>query len=143
MTIETIALRGASVEVVVPGDAVGDAMTILRYTAPPNFVGARPHRHTVTVEVFQVIEGVLTVQLAGSELSLGAGDTVAVPTDTVHGFRNDTAAPAVFLVVAAPAGLERFLRELAPLILEQSTWPPEDPAPFVELGLRHDQLPPG
>lgn len=142
MTIETIALRGARAEVLVPGESAGNAFTILRYTAPPKFVGGPPHRHAVTVEAFHVLDGALTVLLDGAELLLQRGDIIAVPTGSVHAFRNDSTEPAVFLVIAAPPGLECFLRELADLISEQTTWPPKDTAPFATLGLRHDQLPP-
>jgi quercetin dioxygenase-like cupin family protein len=142
VTIETISLRGAHAEVLVPGASAGNAFTILRYTAPPEFVGGPPHRHAATVEAFHVLEGALTVLLDGAERVLQRGDTIAVPSGSVHAFRNDATEPAVFLVIAAPPGLEVFLRELADLIAEQTTWPPRDSAPFARLGLRHDQLPP-
>ena len=101
-----------------------------------------PHRHALTVEVFHVLDGSLTVQLADSEVTLGAGDTISVPTETVHSFRNDTAEPAVFLVIATPPGLEQFLRELVALLAERGPGAPPDPDRLAELARRFDQLPP-
>jgi quercetin dioxygenase-like cupin family protein len=141
VTVDEISLRGAVVETLVRGEDVNDLFALLRYTAPPAFVGAPLHRHAVTAEAFHVLDGEVTVELDGKVSVLSAGDTATVPIGSVHGFRNASDRPATFLVVAAPPGLERFLRELAALIAASPEWPPADRTALVSLNARYDQIP--
>lgn len=141
MTVERIELRGAEVQVLVDGSS-GGPFTMLRYTAPPGFVGPPPHRHAATTEAFLLLEGELTVLLDEEEVLLQSGKTVLVGVGRVHSFANRGAFPASFLVVAAPPGLESFLRELAVLITAAPQWPPSDRSALDALSRRYDQLPP-
>jgi quercetin dioxygenase-like cupin family protein len=138
---ELIALRGAAVEVLVDGSG-GGPFTMLRYTAPPDFVGPPPHRHALTTEAFHVVEGALTVILDGEVAELQAGETALIEVGKVHSFANRRDSQTVFLVVAAPPGLEAFLRELARLIAGAPEWPPADRTALDALSRRYDQLPP-
>jgi hypothetical protein len=79
VTVDEISLRGAVVETLVRGEDVNDLFALLRYTAPPAFVGAPLHRHAVTAEVFHVLDGEVTVELDGKVSVLSAGDTATVP----------------------------------------------------------------
>jgi putative monooxygenase len=115
---------------------------MLQYTAPPAFVGPPPHRHAVTTEAFHVVEGALTVDLDNEVSVLGPGDTAVADVGRVHSFANEGSVPAVFFVVAAPPGLESFLRELAALIAASPEWPPSDRSILDVLSRRYDQLPP-
>lgn len=141
MTVERIELRGAEVQVLVDGSN-GGPFTMLQYTAPPDFVGPPRHRHAATTEAFHVLEGELTVLLDEEEVLLQAGKTVLVEVGRVHSFANQGTIPASFLVVAAPPGLESFLRELAALIAAAPEWPPSDRSALDALSRRYDQLPP-
>lgn len=140
MTVESVDLRGATAEVLVRGDATAGGFTLIRYTAPPRFVGGPRHRHAVTAEAFHVLAGTLTVELDDATLTLGAGETVAAPPGAVHAFRNDGDLPATFLVVATPPGLDRFLVELSAVIAGSSTWPPRDRSALDDLCAQYDQL---
>lgn len=142
MTSDLIELRGATAEVLVDGDASGGGFSLIRYTAPPQFVAGPPHRHAVTAEAFHVLSGTLTVELDDVTLVLEEGESVALAPGAVHAFRNDSARPVTMLVIAAPPGLERFLAELSALIAVSPTWPPTDRATLDELCARFDQLPP-
>jgi hypothetical protein len=66
-------------------------------------------------------------------MSLHPGEWATVATENDHAFRNETARPAIFLVVAAPAGLDEFLRQLAALIDGSRSWPPSDRAALEAL----------
>jgi hypothetical protein len=72
VTVDEINLRGAIVETLVRGEHVSDLFTLLRYTAPPAFVGAPLHRHAVTAEAFHVVDDELTIELDGEVTVLGA-----------------------------------------------------------------------
>jgi oxalate decarboxylase/phosphoglucose isomerase-like protein (cupin superfamily) len=47
--------------------------------------------------------------------TLGAGDFALAPPGTVHAFANESESPVRMLNVLAPAGFERYLKELSAL----------------------------
>lgn len=71
--------------------------------APGDAHASEPHV-AGTRELFFVIEGEVTLAVAGQEAVLRAGDAIAIPGDAVHGYRNDGTTPARFaLTVFEPA----------------------------------------
>ena len=62
------------------------------------------HLHPAQDERFTVLEGEVTVKLAGEERTLGAGDVLEVPSGTPHGFWNAAEAPARLRWETTPAG---------------------------------------
>ncbi|WP_285712707.1 cupin domain-containing protein [Erythrobacter oryzae] len=83
-----------------------------RCTLPPRGEGAPLHKHDTMTETFAVESGVLEVSLAnGRRILLRAGEAIAIPPGTPHGFRNPGDAPVTFLTTADEGeGLETFLR---------------------------------
>ena len=63
-------------------------------------------------EAFFVLEGEVSVTVAGQQRSLRTGQLLHAPRDVPHHFTNPAAAPARLLVWAVPAGLEKFFAEL-------------------------------
>src|SRR4051794_33282476 len=62
----------------------------------PGRDGADPHIHRHHHDIFYVLEGELTLKLAGGEeRRAGAGTLVCVPPLVVHGFRNGSDASEV------------------------------------------------
>ena len=47
-----------------------------------------PHRHPAAEESYEIIAGELEVQVDGDWSTVTAGETVVVPPDTAHAFRN-------------------------------------------------------
>jgi hypothetical protein len=67
---------------------------------------------------------------------------VRVPPGVVHRFSNPTEEPARFLGLIVPGGFEQYWVELAELMANEPTWPPEDPARVLALMARYDTFPP-
>jgi quercetin dioxygenase-like cupin family protein len=82
-------------------------------TIVPGFPGPPPHRHERLVDMFYVLEGVLTVRLGEATHELGAGSFVCVPAGVVHTFSNPSDSPVRFLNFNTPAGWENYMRDLA------------------------------
>lgn len=61
------------------------------------------HVHRRVENVYVVLEGVLRVRVADSEVELARGDALFVPPGTPHSATNPTAREAVVLEVYAPA----------------------------------------
>src|SRR4051794_26298654 len=80
----------------------GGAYSILRYTLPPQRMGAPAHYHMNITESFYVLEGKLTM-LQGKDWNVfGRDSLITVLPKEIHGFRNDQDEPAVFLVTSTP-----------------------------------------
>jgi quercetin dioxygenase-like cupin family protein len=69
--------------------------------------GPPPHIHTREVESFYVIEGEIAFTLAEGRHVARAGTFLTIPIGTLHGFNNESGAPARMLIWVAPAGLEQ------------------------------------
>src|SRR6202020_1826658 len=102
---------------------VGDTYTILvsgadtagRYTliymhVPPGG-GPPPHRHDFE-EMFTILDGEIELTFRGVSVVAAAGDTVNVPANAPHVFRNVSERPARLLCLCSPAGQEEFFKEV-------------------------------
>ena len=82
------------------------------WTLPPG-LSTGLHVHHVQEETFYVLEGEFSI--AGADHNnqvVQAGDTVHIPADEPHGYRNVGASTGRFLAILAPADLDDFFREL-------------------------------
>lgn len=82
-------------------------------TIAPGFPGPPPHRHEQLVDMFYVLDGVLTVRLGEETHELEAGSFVCVPAGVVHTFSNPSDSQVRFLNFNTPAGWENYMRDLA------------------------------
>jgi quercetin dioxygenase-like cupin family protein len=90
--------------------------------------GPPPHRHDFE-EMFTVLEGEVAVTFRGETIALRRGETINVPANAPHAFRNASDAPARLLCLCAPAGQEEMFLEIGvPLATRTSAPPPPDPA---------------
>ncbi len=114
---------------------VGDTYTILvsgadtagRYTlidmhVPPGG-GPPPHRHDFE-EMFTVLEGEIELAFRGVSATATAGDTINVPANAPHVFRNVSARPARLLCLCSPAGQEEFFKEVGVPVAHRTEAPP-------------------
>jgi quercetin dioxygenase-like cupin family protein len=98
---------------------VGDTYTILltgkdtagRYClidmhVPPGG-GPPPHRHDFE-EMFTILEGEIEVAFRGAKSVVRAGETVNIPANAPHAFRNRSERPGRLLCLCSPAGQEEF-----------------------------------
>ena len=114
---------------------VGDTYTILvsgadtagRYTlidmhVPPGG-GPPPHRHDFE-EMFTILDGEIELTFRGVTAVARAGDTVNVPANAPHVFRNAADHPARLLCLCSPAGQEDFFREVGVPVAHRTEPPP-------------------
>ena len=113
---------GAEAEQAVTGPG-----TIGRFVAPGSVTQGR----------FGLYEWRMAACAGGGWVDASAGDFLHVPEGGVHGFRNDSDAPATMLILFAPgAPRETYFRELADIsssgrVLSDEEW--------TDLFARHDQ----
>jgi quercetin dioxygenase-like cupin family protein len=107
------------VHIHVDGGSSGGALALLeergrRGDMPPL------HVHRRDDEAFYVLEGELTLFVAGEQIALGPGQAAHAPRDVPHTYRVESE-EARWLVITTPAGFDGFVREVA------------EPAPAQEL----------
>lgn len=71
------------------------------------------HVHHDEDEAFYVLAGELAVVLDGTWLTAGPGTYVYGPRNIPHGFKVVGTTPVRMLLLCAPAGFERFVRDLS------------------------------
>ncbi len=104
-------------------------------TVPPGFPGPVRHRHAQMIDIFYVLEGELTFDLAGEQRTLGTGGFMLVPPGVVHTFANRGSVPARVLNILQPSGLEQYLKEAFKRMAEGH---PRSPSEMAEIAARYD-----
>ena len=90
------------------GEETGGAYAMFEIITPPRDPGPPPHTHTLEDEAFYVLEGEHIVIIDGEQHRGGPGSWFFGPRGKPHAFRNDSDAPTRVLLIASPAGVERF-----------------------------------
>jgi quercetin dioxygenase-like cupin family protein len=139
---ETLTGMGVTMTLRTTGAQSAGQWLVIEYTAPPQFSGPPPHWHKIMTEIFYVLEGTLTLSAGDETIQAGPGGYAFVPPGTVHGFSNQTDAPARYLLIASPAGLENYFAELKAMLEEEPAWPPQDMSKLVALMARYDTFAP-
>jgi len=76
-------------------------LSVIEERVPPGASEVR-HVHHSARQLFYLLAGQLTIDRAGDQLTLSAGDALEIPPTVPHLVRNDGEAHAVFLVISAP-----------------------------------------
>ncbi len=114
---------------------VGDTYTILLSGAdtagrfclidmhvPPGG-GPPPHRHDFE-EAFTVLVGEIELTFRGATSVARAGETVNIPANAPHQFKNVAGAPVRLLCICSPAGQEEFFLTIGQKVETRTTPPP-------------------
>ena len=114
---------------------VGDTYTILvsgadtdgRYAlidmhVPPGG-GPPPHRHDFE-EMFAILDGEIELTFRGVSAVATAGETINVPANAPHVFRNVSERAARLLCLCSPAGQEEFFKEVGVPVAHRTEAPP-------------------
>jgi len=90
----------------------------------PHGGGPPPHRHDFE-ETFSILEGELEFTFRGTALVLRAGETVNIPANAPHQFRNSSAEAVRLLCICSPAGQEEFFLSVGVAVPTRTTPPPK------------------
>ena len=122
---ETIRFLGGLVTIKTTGEEAGGAFSLAEHLMPAGFA-APPHVHRREDEVLYVLEGEVSFTTEGRTIRGGPGTYVYLPRDIPHAYAVGDDAPARLLVLTAPAGFERFCREVGTPVPqgEESLAPP-------------------
>ncbi len=105
---------GEIITIKVAGEDTDGLYTILQEVSPPQ--GGPPlHLHHREDEAFYVLEGEYEVQCGENKIRAVPGSFILAPREIPHTFRNIGSGPSKVLVIATPAGIEKFFEELSEL----------------------------
>jgi mannose-6-phosphate isomerase-like protein (cupin superfamily) len=104
-------LLGDLYTILVTGAESGGAYAMAESLTRPDS-GPPPYIHLREDADFYIIEGELSVTVAGRTILATAGDFLHVPKGTVHSYRNTGKTHARHLVILTPPGFEEFFLRL-------------------------------
>jgi quercetin dioxygenase-like cupin family protein len=105
---------GGALTFKVRGEESNGAMTVLESSPAPG-EGPPFHVHAGMDEVVYVLEGTMRIKLHDEVRDAPAGTCAFIPRGAPHTWQNVGDAPARFLAVLTPSGLERFFEHFAQL----------------------------
>jgi len=130
------------------GEDTGGAFALIEVLVPSQS-GPPPHRHRREDEAFYVLEGEFEVYVDDQRLVAGPGSWVTLARGSLHHFKNIGPAPARMLILATPAGLDRFFleagREATDTSPESGAATPEDTVKLLAVAPKYGieiELPP-
>ena len=114
---KTVMLFGVRFSYKVETAHSGGTLAVMEVEIPPRTL-VKPHNHTREDEFSLVLEGTVGVRVGDRELTAGPGSYLVKPRHTPHAMWNATSASARVVEILAPAGLEAYFEELAPILSE-------------------------
>lgn len=114
--------NGTRVRYLASGAATGGLFGLFRWEMGPAASGPGPHFHRTIAESFYILDGAMRLFDGRAWIDASPGDWLHVPPGGIHGFRNESGAPATMLIHFAPGapregyfeGLARFARDGQP-----------------------------
>ena len=109
-TLPHVSVVGGVYTVLVSGRQSAGRYAVIDMYVPPGG-GPPPHRHDFE-EMFHVLEGTVEVMFRGVKSLARAGETISIPANAPHAFKNVSSSPARLLCSVSPAGEDEFFLEI-------------------------------
>jgi len=106
-------LGSIGVRFMIGGSEAGERFSLVEHAMSARALAAPLHLHTREDEYSFVLEGRMGALLGDEVVEAGPGDLVFKPRNQWHTFWNAGDEPCRILEIIAPAGFERFFRELS------------------------------
>lgn len=127
--------NGNTVHYLATGASTAGGFGLYRWVMGPEVSGPDPHYHRSISESFFILEGTMRIYDGTRWIETRPGDFVHVPAGGIHGFRNESGAPASMLLHFAPgAPREGYFEGLASFAVSGR---PSDEE-LADFYLRHD-----
>jgi quercetin dioxygenase-like cupin family protein len=135
---ETITMGALTLNFLRSKDETGGSLDMFEMIAQPNGRMPVPHYHESWDETIYGLSGTTTWRVDGKDIAVTPGETVFIPRGIVHGFSNNSGAPASCLCTLTPGVLgPGYFREIAATLGGGAP----DPAKMKEIMLRHGLIP--
>ncbi|MEV4630334.1 cupin domain-containing protein [Micromonospora sp. NPDC049523] len=134
-----VAVAGNTYTILVAGEQTAGRYCLIDMRVPPGG-GPPPHRHDFE-EMFTVLDGAVEFTFRGERTVARAGETVNIPANAPHFFRNSSGEPAHMLCMCTPAGQDEFFQRVGDRVDGPTTPAPKlDEAQQKQRGERAGRL---
>jgi len=117
-----ISIAGDTYTILVAGKDTAGRYCLIDMVVPPGG-GPPPHRHDFE-EMFTLLEGEIEFTFRGATSIVRAGETVNIPANAPHSFRNASGHPVRLLCMGSPAGLDEFFMLVGDPVESRTSPPP-------------------
>ncbi len=117
-----LSIAGGTYTLLVTGSDTARQYCLIEMLVPPN-AGPPPHRHDFE-EMFTLLEGELEFVFRGSKNKVVAGQTVNIPANAPHSFKNVGSESARMLCMCTPAGQDDFFLAVGDRVPDRTSAPP-------------------
>jgi mannose-6-phosphate isomerase-like protein (cupin superfamily) len=132
---ETASPGGTRTHYLATGATTNGQFGLYRWEMGPKPSGPDPHFHRTISESFYILDGTVSLYNGTKWIDANPGDFLYVPEGGIHGFRNESGAPASMLLLFAPgAPREDYFETLADAARREAMSDDER----AEFMLRHD-----
>jgi quercetin dioxygenase-like cupin family protein len=114
---------GDTYTILVSGTDTAGRFCLIDMHVPPGG-GPPPHRHDFE-ETFIVLEGEIEAIFRGEKRTVRAGETINIPSNAPHQFRNSSSDASRMLCICSPAGQEEFFQNIGVPVATRTTPPPK------------------
>jgi quercetin dioxygenase-like cupin family protein len=121
-TLLHLGLVGDTYTMLLSGEDTAGRYCLVDMHIPPGG-GPPSHRHDFE-ETFVILEGELEATFRGVKQIVRGGETIHIPANAPHQFRNVSDKPVRALCTCAPAGQENFFKEVGVPVATRTTPPP-------------------
>lgn len=125
-----IGLVGDTYTVLVSGADTAGAYCLIDMLVPPGG-GPGPHRHDVE-ELFTLLQGQVDFTFRGEVTTVRAGQSVNIPANASHSFRNSSDAVVRMLCLCTPAGQEDFFAAVGTTVASRTAPAPRPQGEALE-----------
>ena len=122
-SLRHIGVVGDTYTILLGGDDTDGRYCLIDTLVPPG--GGPPHHRHNFEESFTVLEGEVEFTFRGKKLVVRIGETVNIPANAPHFFRNASKEPARLLCICTPAGLEELFLAVGVPVATRTTPPPK------------------
>jgi quercetin dioxygenase-like cupin family protein len=114
-----IGLVGDTYTILLSGQDTNGRYCLIDMHIPPGG-GPPPHRHDFE-ESFTILEGEIEAIFRGEKAVARTGETLSIPANAPHSFKNTSPQPARLLCICSPAGQEEFFAQVGVAVSTRTT----------------------
>ncbi|MBO4141730.1 cupin domain-containing protein [Micromonospora tulbaghiae] len=118
-----LAIAGGTYTILVTGEQTAGRYCLIDMRVPPGG-GPPPHRHDFE-EMFTVLDGAVEFTFRGEQTVARAGETINIPANAPHFFRNSFDQPARLLCMCTPAGQDEYFLRVGDKVDGPTATPPD------------------
>lgn len=118
-----VAIGGGVYTILLDASQTAGRYCLIEMNVPPG-AGPPPHRHDFE-EMFTILQGEVELTFRGQKVVARSGQTVNIPANAPHFFRNTSDVPAKLLCLCIPAGQEEFFLAVGDRVESAMSQPPK------------------